>query len=140
VKELALAWNLPVLQPNRLKDPELILRLEELKPELLIVVAYGRILPHEILALPSVGSLNVHASLLPRYRGAAPINWALIRGDKVTGVTIQWLRFELDAGPIFLQEQVPITAEDNVGTLYARLPNGWALLVQSLEMLRRGEG
>ena len=118
VKELALAWNLPVLQPQRLKDPELIGRLQALAPELIIVVAYGRILPPEILALPSVGVLNVHASLLPRYRGAAPINWALIRGEKETGVTIQWLRYEVDSGPIFLQERVPIAAEDNFGTLY----------------------
>jgi methionyl-tRNA formyltransferase len=104
------------------------------------VVAYGRILPHEILALPSLGVLNVHASLLPRYRGAAPINWALIRGEKETGVTIQWLRYEVDSGPIFLQERVPIAAADNFGTLYDRLAErGAALLVQSLEMLRRGE-
>ena len=140
VKELALAWNLPVLQPQRLKDPELISRLQALAPEIMIVVAYGRILPPEILALPSVGVLNVHASLLPRYRGAAPINWALIRGEKETGVTIQWLRYEVDSGPIFLQERVPIGAADNVGTLYDRLAErGAALLVQSLEMLRRGE-
>jgi methionyl-tRNA formyltransferase len=141
VKELALAWNLPVLQPQRLKDPELIAHLQALAPELFIVVAYGRILPREILALPSLGVLNVHASLLPRYRGAAPINWALIRGEKETGVTIQWLRYEVDSGPIFLQERVPITAADNVGTLYDRLAErGAALLSQSLEMLRRGEG
>jgi methionyl-tRNA formyltransferase len=140
VKELALAWNLPVLQPQRLKDPDLVKELRALEPELLVVVAYGRILPQEILALPALGSLNVHASLLPRYRGAAPINWALIRGEKVTGVTVQWLRPELDAGPIFLQEQVPIGEEDNCGTLYARLAErGAALLVQSLDMLRRGE-
>jgi methionyl-tRNA formyltransferase len=140
VKELAGAWNLPVLQPHRLKDPEFTRALAALEPELIIVVAYGRILPPEILALPAVGSLNVHASLLPRYRGAAPINWALVKGDKLTGVTIQWLRQELDAGPIFLQEQVPITAEDNFGTLYARLADmGAALLVQSLDVLRRGE-
>jgi methionyl-tRNA formyltransferase len=140
VKELACAWNLPVLQPQRLKDPELIQSLSALQPELMIVVAYGRILPPEILALPAVGTLNVHASLLPRYRGAAPINWALVKGDKMTGVTIQWLRSELDAGPIFLQEQVPITAEDNFGTLYARLAEvGATLLVQCLDVLRRGE-
>jgi methionyl-tRNA formyltransferase len=139
VKELALAWNLPVLQPHRLKDPELMGRLTALEPELIIVVAYGRILTHEILGLPTVGSLNVHASLLPRYRGAAPINWALIRGEKETGVTIQWLRYEVDSGPIFLQERVPIGVEDNCGTLYARLAErGAALLVQSLEMLRQG--
>jgi methionyl-tRNA formyltransferase len=140
VKELALAWNLPVLQPQRLKDPELLRHLQALAPELMIVVAYGRILPPEMLDLPSVGVLNVHASLLPRYRGAAPINWALIRGEKETGVTIQWLRYEVDSGPIFLQERMPISAEDNYGTLYNRLAErGAALLGQSLEMLRRGE-
>jgi methionyl-tRNA formyltransferase len=140
VKELALAWNLPVLQPQRLKDPELIRGLRALAPELMIVVAYGRILPQEILAVPSVGALNVHASLLPRYRGAAPINWALIRGEKETGVTIQWLRHEVDSGPIFLQERAPIAGEDNYGTLYDRLAErGAALVVQALEMLRRGE-
>jgi methionyl-tRNA formyltransferase len=140
VKELAQAWNLPVLQPASLKDPGLIGQIEALAPELIIVVAYGRILPPEMLALPSTGCLNVHASLLPRYRGAAPINWAMIRGDKETGVTIQWLRYELDSGPIFLQERLPITPEDNFGTMYARLAErGAVLLVQSLEMLRRGE-
>jgi len=140
VKELALAWNLPVLQPQRLKDPELLRHFQTLAPELIIVVAYGRILPPEILALPSVGALNVHASLLPRCRGAAPINWALIRGDKETGVTIQWLLDELDSGPIFLRERTPINEEDNFGTLYARLAErGATLLVHALEMLRRGE-
>jgi len=140
VKELALAWNLPVLQPQRLQDPEFIGRLKGLEPELMIVVAYGRILTHEILALPSVGFLNVHASLLPRYRGAAPINWALIRGEKETGVTIQWVQYEVDSGPIFLQERVPISAADNFGTMSDRLAErGAALLVQSLDLLRRGE-
>jgi methionyl-tRNA formyltransferase len=86
-----------------------------------------------------VGPLNVHASLLPRYRGAAPINWALIRGEQETGVTIQWLRHAVDSGPVFLQERVPILPEDNYGTLYDRLAErGAALLVQALEMLRRG--
>ncbi len=141
VKELAKVWNLPVLQPHRLKDPELLQRLAGLQPELMIVVAYGRILTHELLALPSVGFLNVHASLLPRYRGSAPINWALINGDRETGVTIQWVQYEVDTGPIFLQERVPINEEDNFGTMYARLAErGAALLVQALEMLRRGEG
>jgi len=140
VKELALAWNLPVLQPQRLQDPELISRLQGLAPELMIVVAYGRILPREMLALPSMGVLNVHASLLPRYRGSAPINWALIRGEKETGVTIQWLRYEVDSGPIFLQERVPIAEEDNAGILYDRLAErGAVLLLQCLDMLRRGE-
>jgi methionyl-tRNA formyltransferase len=140
VKDLALSWNLPVLQPQRLKDPLLLQQLAALQPELLVVVAYGRILPPELLALPSVGCLNVHASLLPRYRGAAPINWALIRGDKETGVTVQWMADELDAGAIFLQERVPILEEDNFGALYGRLAErGAALLTRALELLRRGD-
>jgi methionyl-tRNA formyltransferase len=140
VKELALSWNLPVLQPQRLKDPALVQQLAALQPELLIVVAYGRLLPPEILALPAVGPLNVHASLLPRYRGAAPINWALIRGEKETGVTIQWMVDELDAGAVFLQERLPILEEDNFGALYGKLAErGAALLLQALEMLRRDE-
>ena len=140
VKELALTWNLPVLQPQRLKDAALVQELAAWQPELLIVVAYGRILTAEILTLPAVGALNVHASLLPRYRGAAPINWGLIRGDRETGVSIQWMEAELDAGSIFLQERVPIVEEDNAGSLSAKLAErGAALLVQALEKLRRGE-
>ncbi len=141
VKELALAWNVPVLQPRKLQDPELIRHLKSYEPELMIVVAYGRILTPEILALPTMGFLNVHASLLPRYRGSAPINWALIRGDQETGVTIQWVRYEVDSGPIFLQERVPINEEDNAGTLYHKLAErGALLLIQALDLLRRGEG
>jgi len=140
VKELAQAWNLPVLEPRRLQDPELLKTLAAFSPELMIVVAYGRILTPEILALPAVGFLNVHASLLPRHRGAAPINWALIRGDKETGVTIQLVQYEVDTGPIFLQERLPIGPEDNAGTLYQKLSQrGAALLVQALEKLRHGE-
>jgi methionyl-tRNA formyltransferase len=140
VKELALAWNLPVLQPQRLKDSALVQRLGDLQPELLVVVAYGRILTPELLALPSVGPLNVHASLLPRYRGAAPINWALIRGERETGISLQWMEYELDSGAIFLQERAPILEEDNAGALASKLAErGAILLVQALDMLRRGE-
>ena len=140
VKDLALAWNLPVLQPTHLKDPEFVAALQAYDPELMIVVAYGRIIPREILALPTVGVLNVHASLLPRYRGPAPINWSLIRGDRETGVTIQWVKFAVDTGEIFLQERVPILAEDNAGALARKLSErGAVLLVKALEMLHRGE-
>ncbi len=140
VKELALSWHLPVLQPRSLKDPDFMAALRAYEPELMIVVAYGRILTHEVLALPKVGFLNVHASLLPRYRGPAPINWALIRGDRETGVTIQWVKYEVDTGEVFLQERLPILDEDNAGSLTAKLADrGAVLLVQSLEMLRRGE-
>jgi methionyl-tRNA formyltransferase len=141
VKELALSRGIPVLQPVRLKDPEFIATLKGLAPELMVVTAYGRILTHEMLALPTVGFLNVHASLLPRHRGAAPINWALIQGDRETGVTIMWVTYEVDTGPLFVQEPVPILPEDNAGTLALRLAErGGALLAQALDMLRRGEG
>ncbi|MGQ9689353.1 MAG: methionyl-tRNA formyltransferase [Desulfobaccales bacterium] len=141
VKELAQSRGIPVLQPVRLKDPAFIAGLKDLAPELMVVTAYGRILTHEMLALPRVGFLNVHASLLPRHRGAAPINWALIEGDEETGVTIMWVTYEVDTGPIFLQERVAIRPEDNAGTLAARLAErGGALLVKALDLLRRGEG
>ena len=141
VKELALAHGLRVLQPVKLKDPAFIGTLRELAPELMVVTAYGRILTHEMLALPTAGFLNVHASLLPKYRGAAPVNWALIRGEQETGVTIMWVTYEVDTGPIFLQERVPIREEDNAGTLAARLAQrGAELLVEALELLRQGKG
>ncbi len=139
VKELALAHGLRVLQPVKLKDPDFMRTLRELNPELMVVTAYGRILTHEMLALPTVGFLNVHASLLPKYRGSAPINWALIRGEKETGVTIMWVTYEVDTGPIFLQEKVPIREDDNAGTLAATLAErGAVLLVKALELLRQG--
>ena len=140
VKELALAHGLPILQPVRLKDPEFVARLRDLAPELMVVTAYGRILTHEMLAIPSVGFLNVHASLLPRHRGAAPINWSLIRGDAETGVTIMWVTYEVDTGPILLQQRVPIGPDDNAGTLTVKLSEeGGTLLAEALERLRRGE-
>lgn len=140
VKVRAHALGLPVLQPMRLKDPQFLAQLKGLRPELLVVAAYGRLLPPELLALPEVGCLNVHASLLPHYRGAAPVAWALIQGERETGVTIMWMVEELDAGPIFLQERVPIRPEDNAGTLSARLAEvGAELLVKALKHLRRGE-
>ncbi|MCL6621167.1 MAG: methionyl-tRNA formyltransferase [Syntrophobacterales bacterium] len=140
VKVRAQALGLPVLQPSRLKDPAFLAWLAEMAPELLVVAAYGRLLPAQLLALPQVGCLNVHASLLPRYRGAAPVNWALIHGDPETGVTIMWMVEELDAGPVFLQERVAILPEDNAGTLGARLAEvGARLLVAALQHLRRGE-
>jgi methionyl-tRNA formyltransferase len=140
VKELALSHGLPVLQPVRLKDPEFVARLQNLSPDLMVATAYGRLLTREMLALPGLGVLNVHASLLPRHRGAAPINWSLIRGDKETGVTIMWMAYELDTGPIFLQKPLPIGPEDNAGTLADQLAaEGGALLVEALDRLRRGE-
>jgi methionyl-tRNA formyltransferase len=140
VKEIARAHDLPVLQPVRLKDPAFTGTLRELAPEIMAVAAYGRILTPEILALPAIGCLNVHASLLPQYRGAAPITWALIRGERETGVTIMWMEYELDSGPIFLQDKVTIQEDDDAGTLSVKLAEGGAsLLVEALELLRQGK-
>lgn len=140
VKELALAHGLPVLQPVKLKAPDFIETLRELAPEIMVVTAYGRILTPELLALPAVACLNVHASLLPKYRGAAPINWALIRGEKVTGVTIMWMEYGLDSGPVFLQDKITVADDDNAGTLAVKLAErGAALLVEALELLRQGK-
>jgi methionyl-tRNA formyltransferase len=141
VKELALEHGLKILQPTKLKDPKFLATLKDLAPELMIVTAYGRILTHEMLAIPSVGVLNVHPSLLPRHRGAAPVNWTLIRGDEEAGVTIMWMAYEVDSGPLFLQKRVPIATEENAGSLATKLSEeGGALLVEALEMLRGGEG
>ena len=98
VKEYALSQNLPVYQPLKLRDGTALALVQELHPELIVVAAYGRILPEDILNMPPYGSINVHSSILPKYRGSAPINWAVLNGEKVTGVTIMYMAAELDAG------------------------------------------
>ena len=100
VKELALSAGLPVFQPEKMRDGTALQTLKELHPDLLVVVAYGRILPDEILALPPYGAINVHGSLLPKYRGAAPIQWSVLNGDTITGVSTMYLASEMDAGDI----------------------------------------
>ncbi len=139
VKELALARRLPVLQPARARDPGFIAQLGALEPHLIVVVAYGQLLPPALLAIPGRGCVNVHASLLPKYRGAAPINWALIRGEVVTGVTIMLMEETLDTGPILLQASVAIDPHDNAQTLHDRLATlGADTLVEALEGLESG--
>jgi len=120
VKNYALEKNLPILQPTNLKSETFLNELEELKADLQIVVAF-RMLPELVWNMPPLGTINLHGSLLPQYRGAAPINWALINGEKETGVTTFFLQHEIDTGHIILQEKEPISANDNVGTLYERL-------------------
>src|SRR3990172_7812107 len=115
-------------------------RLRRVRPEVLVVVAFGQLLPRAILDIPPQGCLNVHASLLPKYRGPAPIPWALIRGETVTGVTIMEIVEALDAGPILLQRTIPIAAEDTAGTLEDRLaPLGAEALIETLRAVERGE-
>ncbi|WP_149452951.1 methionyl-tRNA formyltransferase [Pasteuria penetrans] len=121
VKQVALQHGIPVLQPIRLRAPEAVDAVHRLKPDLIVTAAYGQLIPDDILTLPRYRCLNVHASLLPRYRGGAPIHWALIRGERETGVTIMIMVKELDAGDMVAQVAIPIEPSDDVGTLHDRL-------------------
>ena len=133
VKSLALKLNLPVLQPAHARDEVFIAKLRALSPDLIVVVAYGQILPQVILDLPKFGCLNVHTSLLPKYRGAAPIQWAIANGDAETGVTIMKMDAGLDTGPIVSQRRTPILPEDDSATLHDRLARlGAELLAQTI--------
>ena len=128
VKECALKYNLPVLQPANLKSPQFLEELQRYNINLQIVVAF-RMLPEAVWAMPALGTFNLHASLLPQYRGAAPINWAIINGEKETGVTTFFLKHEIDTGSIIFQEKEPIHDSDDVGSLYERLMMKGAQLV-----------
>src|ERR1039458_6846501 len=133
VKSLALRLGLPALQPQCARDEKFIAGLRALQPDLIIVVAYGQILPLAILDLPRHGCLNVHTSLLPKYRGAAPIQWAIANGDTEPGVTIMKMDAGLDTGPIVSQHLTPIHPEDDSATLHDRLAQlGAELLVQTI--------
>jgi methionyl-tRNA formyltransferase len=133
VKELALKKNLPVLQPARARDPEFIQKIHELSPDLIVVAAYGQILPQTLLDVPKFGCLNVHTSLLPKYRGAAPIQWAILNGDAETGVTIMKMDAGLDTGAIVSEERTAIRDDDTAQTLHDRLAHiGGALLVRTI--------
>ncbi len=138
VKEKALELGLPVITPPKLK--EVAEEIRALDPHLIVVVSFGQILPPSILQIPSLGCLNIHPSLLPRYRGAAPIQRVLMEGERETGVTIMWMNERLDAGDIFLQERTPIHPEETYGELHDRLAvEGAGLLMKAIEMLERGE-
>ena len=139
VRRTAAAAGIPVLTPRKMKDPGLLEELRRWRPDLVAVVAYGRILPQAILDLPPLGCVNVHYSLLPRYRGAAPMQWAILEGEAVTGVTTMSLVAEMDAGPIFLSEEVAMAPDETAATLEARLvPVGARLLTATLEGVGRG--
>jgi len=140
VKEAALAAGLPVRQPESLKDPMVQTALRELDLDLLVVVAYGLILPRKVLALPRLGCWNVHASLLPRWRGAAPIQRAILAGDAQTGVCLMRMEAGLDTGPVLLERSVPIAAHDTGGSLHDVLAElGAELLAEGLRRTRDGE-
>jgi len=139
VKRFAMHNGIKVLQPANMKDPVFLEKLSAIKPEVIIVVAYGKILPLPILNLPRYGCVNLHASLLPKYRGAAPIQWTLIKGEKKTGVTTMFMDEGLDTGDILLQEETGIADEDNAETLGEKLSEiGATLLVKTMNGLKEG--
>jgi len=139
VKEAALKHNIPVLQPTNLKSPEFIEELKGYHADIQVVVAF-RMLPEVVWSMPPQGTFNLHASLLPNYRGAAPINWAIINGEKETGVTTFFLKHEIDTGSIIFQEKEPILPEDNIGSLYEKLmKKGARLVLKTIEEVANGQ-
>ncbi len=131
VKELALENNIPVYQPTKLRDGTATELIKSLRPDILVVVAYGRILPDDMLEVPKYGAINVHASLLPKYRGAAPIQWAVLNGDKITGVTTMYLASEMDTGDIIYTSETEIGEFETSGELFDRL------MIMGAELLDR---
>ena len=140
VKKVASECKIPILQPKSIKTPEFEAELKGYNPDIIIVSAYGKILPKNILDLPSKGCYNIHASLLPKYRGAAPIHWALVNGEKETGITIMKMVEELDAGDIILTKKIYIEENDNVGTLHTKLSHlGAEAIIEALELIESGK-
>lgn len=139
VKEYALTQNIPVYQPLSCRDEETIAELRALEPDVIVVAAYGKLLPKALLEIPKTAIINVHSSILPQYRGAAPINWAILNGDEETGVTIQYMGEELDAGDILLIKRTAIDPEEDAASLYDRLAvMGGEAASEALAQLRDG--
>ena len=140
VKELALLEGIPVYQPSSLKSIEMTELINELAPDIIVVVAYGHILTKDILDIPPFGCVNVHASILPKYRGAAPINWAVINGEKTTGITTMYMDVGLDTGDMILKEYLDIGEEETAGELHDRLSLlGAEALKKTMQLIERGE-
>jgi len=138
-KEIALGSGIRTLQPQSIRDAEFFLELESIAPDLIVVVAYGKILPSQVLAIPPHGCINVHASLLPQYRGAAPIQWAILNGEKQTGITTMLMDEGLDTGPLLLQEETDIAADDTAETLSKRLAAlGASVLMKTIGKIKEG--
>jgi methionyl-tRNA formyltransferase len=139
IKLVCVRENIPILQPTKMKDPSFLDALRAWKPDLIAVAAFGRILPPAILSMPPRGCVNVHGSLLPKFRGAGPIQWAIIMGEAETGITTMLMDEGMDTGAMLLQERVPILPEDTAGSLSTRLAEvGGRLLVQTIERLKAG--
>ena len=140
VKETALAYNLPVLQPASIKTEEYYRQLAALKPDIIVVVAFGQILPKKILDLPPYGCINVHASLLPKYRGSAPIHWAVINGETTTGITTMYMDVGMDTGDMIIKAETPVLPEDTTGSLHDKLQSlGAAVLSETLKKIAAGQ-
>lgn len=139
VKEYALLHGLPVLQPEKIKQPAFIAELAALQPDVIVVVAFGQFLPREVLDLPPLGCINVHASLLPKYRGAAPVHWAVMSGEQTTGITTMYMDSGMDTGDMALKAEVAIAPDETTGELHDRLKViGADLLVRTLEQAAAG--
>ena len=140
VKEAALSRNIPVYQPKRIREPECIEVLKKYEADVVVVIAFGQILPKEILEMTPYGCVNVHASLLPKYRGAAPIQWAVINGEKVSGVTTMQMDEGLDTGDILLEKEIVLDEKETGGSLHDKIAEeGARLCVKTLEALEKGE-
>ena len=140
VKEYAISKELEIYQPEKVRNNlDFIDKMKSLKPDVICVVAYGKILPKEILDIPKLGCINVHGSLLPKYRGAAPIQWAVINGDKLTGITTMYMDVGMDTGDMILKEEVEISPDETTGELWNRLSKvGGQLLVETLKLIENG--
>ena len=139
VKEKALEYQIPVYQPVKVKNPEVVAQIEAMAPEVIVVVAFGQLLSKKILDIPTYGCINVHASLLPKYRGAAPIQWAVINGEEVSGVTTMHMDVGLDTGDMILKQEIKLDEKETGGSLHDKLMTiGGDLLVKTLEMLEDG--
>jgi len=140
VKEYALVKNIKIYQPEKIrKNTEFIEEIKKINPDVICVVAYGKILPKELLDIPRLGCINVHGSLLPKYRGAAPIQWAVINGEKVTGITTMYMDIGMDTGDMILKQEVEIEDNETTGELWERLSDiGGKLLVETLEKIENG--
>ncbi len=140
VKEYAISKKLNILQPEKVrKNEEFIRHIESMKPEYICVVAYGKILPKELIEIPTKGSINVHGSLLPKYRGAAPIQWAVLNGDKETGITTMYMDEGMDTGDMILKETVQIGENETTGELWEKLAKvGGKLLVETIKQIEEG--
>jgi methionyl-tRNA formyltransferase len=139
VKELAVKHGIPILQPLKVREPDFVEIIRALKPDLIVVVAFGQILPKSLLDIPPHGCINVHASLLPRYRGAAPLNWCIINGETETGVTTMLMDAGLDTGPMLLTQSTPLDENEEISSLHDRMAEmGANLLAETLVSLKAG--